>query len=262
MYNTCVIKNRNGKCACGCGQDTVLAPSSNASRGITKGDHRLFVTGHNRKGVLGERVVKCCINCDKEFEVLPCKSHRLFCSKRCKTIHSNKTNPSLHKKYFTPEEKRLATVKRASDWNKRNKERRCEITRKYDRLQTVLAQAAGKVYRKANPFHASSTRKAKDGTRFKIPGSHTSSDIKRIYMWQAGYCANPLCVDPMQFGNIPARRPFAIYGFHRDHIVPVSRGGTNDFENIQLLCPPCNTQKGNMTMGEFIDWQHGKRKVR
>jgi 5-methylcytosine-specific restriction endonuclease McrA len=31
--------------------------------------------------------------------------------------------------------------------------------------------------------------------------------------------------------------------FHIDHIVPVSRGGDNYIQNIQLLCPSCNLSK-------------------
>lgn len=29
-----------------------------------------------------------------------------------------------------------------------------------------------------------------------------------------------------------------------DHIVPVVAGGTNDFDNLQTLCRPCNSSKG------------------
>jgi len=32
---------------------------------------------------------------------------------------------------------------------------------------------------------------------------------------------------------------------HIDHIKPVSRGGTNDFENLQTLCRDCNLGKSN-----------------
>jgi 5-methylcytosine-specific restriction endonuclease McrA len=34
-------------------------------------------------------------------------------------------------------------------------------------------------------------------------------------------------------------------GLTRDHLVPLSRGGTNDWSNVVTACAPCNTRKAN-----------------
>ncbi|MGW1626249.1 HNH endonuclease [Streptomyces sp. NPDC002172] len=33
-----------------------------------------------------------------------------------------------------------------------------------------------------------------------------------------------------------------------DHIFPLSRGGTNDIENLRPACGPCNFSRGNRTV--------------
>jgi 5-methylcytosine-specific restriction endonuclease McrA len=40
-----------------------------------------------------------------------------------------------------------------------------------------------------------------------------------------------------------------------DHIIPLSRGGTNWISNIQLCCTTCNTSKGNKTHEEYIQYK-------
>ena len=35
-----------------------------------------------------------------------------------------------------------------------------------------------------------------------------------------------------------------------DHIVPVSRGGSDESTNLQTLCRPCNSSKGNRVYGD------------
>lgn len=69
-------------------------------------------------------------------------------------------------------------------------------------------------------------------------------DVRKIYGTtlygeQKGYC--PGCKRHVEFDFMDV-----------DHKLPLKRGGTNDFENLQMLCRNCNSKKGAKTMDEWL----------
>jgi len=43
-----------------------------------------------------------------------------------------------------------------------------------------------------------------------------------------------------------------------DHMLPTSRGGSDEPDNLQALCQPCNGSKGAKTMAEWHAWKAGR----
>lgn len=72
----------------------------------------------------------------------------------------------------------------------------------------------------------------------RVQGKHTADDIQRLFSLQQGKCAGCKC-------NLPK-------SYHVDHVVPQSKGGSNDPLNLQLLCPPCNIRKHVKSQTEFM----------
>ena len=43
-------------------------------------------------------------------------------------------------------------------------------------------------------------------------------------------------------------------GWEMDHRLPLTRGGTNEPDNLAICCTHCNRAKGNRTPEEFVEW--------
>jgi len=68
-------------------------------------------------------------------------------------------------------------------------------------------------------------------------GSHTDQDIIQLYAEQEGKC---------KYCNCSIEDYYEV-----DHIVPVSKGGTDNPDNLTLACKKCNRSKFNKTVEEW-----------
>lgn len=73
---------------------------------------------------------------------------------------------------------------------------------------------------------------------------------RTIYDRDEGICQQ--CGKETKYGG-GYRTPFSdgLDPCQVDHIIPRCRGGQNDQDNLQVLCQPCNSQKGNKTPEEY-----------
>jgi 5-methylcytosine-specific restriction endonuclease McrA len=103
--------------------------------------------------------------------------------------------------------------RRTKAWQEKNKE--------YRRAYQIS-------YAKTNPEKRKASYKNCIARRRGAVGRYTADDVRRILMAQRERCAY-------------CRQKLGEH--HIDHIVPLSRGGTNWPANIQITCPTCNVRK-------------------
>lgn len=94
-----------------------------------------------------------------------------------------------------------------------------------ERLKEIRSAWYAKNREKLRP-----SRKAAKARR-RAAGSTDRHTVDALILAQRGRCA---CCGKSAGHGAP---------YHLDHIVPVSRGGTNERGNLQILCPLCNLQK-------------------
>lgn len=82
-------------------------------------------------------------------------------------------------------------------------------------------------------------------------GLLTLKTIQLVYednIKQYGTLTCYLCLKPIEFRKD-----------HLEHKIPVSRGGTNEYNNLAIACRSCNCRKSNKTPEEFLQYLEEKK---
>lgn len=131
--------------------------------------------------------------------------------------------------YYQRHKERKAAEKR--EWRKRNPEKAAEIKKKW------MAKNTEKVA--ASQWRRRKTRRARE---YGAEGKFCEHQIKWLWRKQFGLCY--YCAASLE------------NEYEIDHVIPLSKGGTNWLDNLALACQPCNRSKGAKTEGWGQHWVH------
>lgn len=118
---------------------------------------------------------------------------------------------------------------KALEHYRQNKEKRLVSMRQWQRENRSKIMETRRVYVSANKEAIAAGKRLYKARKRNAEGKHTGEDVKRLMVLQRKRCAN--CGTDISSD------------YHVDHVIPLSKGGGNGADNIQLLCPTCNIRK-------------------
>ncbi len=229
---------------------------------------------------------KACKYCGAKFT--PTSSRTIYCSTECRKVIKRESDRKYWQKNADTIRKRKreryeanrdAILKRQGEYRQANKEAVRERKRKYrhehrDAIReysrnywrknaAYLSRRQREYYQDNKEMFAKLRRKWRANNpdavgaavarraRAELEGNATLELIEA--KWEASDRTCILCGKPID-DTVPPRRPASRT---IEHLIPISRGGKHDLDNLGFSHRACNTSKGSKTLEEYRAWREG-----
>jgi 5-methylcytosine-specific restriction endonuclease McrA len=172
------------------------------------------------------------------------KTHSKEISARGKVyhnLHKKEINKKSLKYYYSHKNEMKATK---SVWLNNNRDLRRSYSRKDYRLNKERYMQSQRIWR--NTPKGKMFSKKVNALRRSLTKDLTIAIIQRVYednIKQYGTLTCIYCLKPIKFGKDTL-----------EHKLPLSRGGTNARENLDIACVNCNSKKQDKTELEYVTY--------
>lgn len=189
----------------------------------TKGLTRYFPVVSCKRGHICEWFVtsKGCVECDRLLKADPARRAK---DREWRERHAAELL-EYHQRYRAENVERMRALQKR--WLENNAERQ-----RLKRLENAeVLRRKTREWQLRNPERSRLYTRKRRAAKLRAGGSHTIDDIHRLLVKQNFKCISCLC-------SIRGR-------YDVDHRIPLSKGGSDDISNIDLLCEHCNSRKYN-----------------
>jgi len=175
-----------------------------------------------------------------------------------------KENPIYYKKWQKNNPEKVKNARKKyylgntyKEWAAENKEKIRKKNKKYysenkEKAKEWAAENKEKIRKKNKKYYSENKEKAKI-FRKKWQGNNPEKVREENFRRRTngkiekGVIAKIINENILKYGIITCekckKQCLSSYDYHVDHIVPISKGGTNDCGNLQVLCAYCNLNK-------------------
>ncbi len=167
--------------------------------------------------------MKICPGCEKEFEPEKRHPHQMYCSISC----------GRKARYVYGERKRIQNA----IWRAAHRKQEAERVRRWEKANRDKLKQQKQLYQVRHPEAQAIRKERRRSRKARLPATLTTAEWKKILMawdYKCAYCGKSLS------------------NLHREHFVPVTKGGGFTKENIVPACPTCNKKKCDKHPIDFI----------